>query len=156
MQDPEDYNARAEIMWAGTIAHNDLLSTGRIGDFGSHKIEHELSGIYDVAHGVGLAVIFPAWMKYVYKNNVNRFVQFAVRVFDLEMDFEASENTSLEGINKLEEFFKSLDLPTRLSELHITDERFEEMARKCTEKGPIGFFTKLNKEDVLNILELAR
>ncbi|TGE35630.1 iron-containing alcohol dehydrogenase [Desulfosporosinus fructosivorans] len=156
MQDPEDYNARAEIMWAGTIAHNDLLSTGRIGDFGSHKIEHELSGIYDVAHGVGLAVIFPAWMKYIYKNNVDRFVQFAVRVFDLEIDFEASENTALEGINKLEEFFKSLDLPTHLSELHITDERFEEMASKCTEKGPVGFFTKLYKEDVLNILELAR
>lgn len=156
MQDPEDYNARAEIMWAGTIAHNDLLSTGRIGDFGSHKIEHELSGIYDVAHGAGLAVIFPAWMKYVYKNNVNRFVQFAIRVFDLEMDFEAPENTVLEGINKLEEFFKSLDLPTHLSELLITDERFEEMASKCTEKGPVGFLTKLYKEDVLNILKLAR
>lgn len=156
LKEPENYDARAEVMWAGTIAHNDLLSTGRIGDFGSHKIEHELSGIYDIAHGAGLAIIFPAWMKYVYEHDINRFVQFAVRVFDVENDFENPNKTALQGISKLEEFFSSLELPVRLSEVNITEEKFEEMAEKCTAKGPVGFFLKLFKEDVLSILELAK
>lgn len=83
-------------MWAGTVAHGDLLGTGRIGDWASHNIEHELSGIYDVAHGAGLAVIFPAWMKYVYKENIARFAQFAVRVWDVEADFNNLEEVALE------------------------------------------------------------
>ncbi len=78
LEEPENYAARAEVMWAGTIAHNDLLGTGREEDWASHAIEHELSGIYDVAHGAGLAVVVPAWMEYVYQENINRFVQFAV------------------------------------------------------------------------------
>jgi len=83
-------------MWAGTIAHNGLLGTGRIEDWASHNIEHEISAIYDVAHGAGLAVVFPAWMKYVYKNNLDRFVQFAVRVWNVEMNFDEPERTALE------------------------------------------------------------
>jgi alcohol dehydrogenase len=85
---PDDYDARAQIMWASTIAHNDLLGTGRIGDWASHQIEHELSGIYDVAHGAGLAVVFPAWMKYVYKHDVGRFARFATRVWGVEPRFD--------------------------------------------------------------------
>lgn len=158
LEEPENYEARAEIMWASTIAHNDLLSTGRIGDWASHAIEHELSGIYDVPHGAGLAVVFPAWMKYVYKENVDRFVQFATRVWDVEMDFANPERTALEGIYRLTQFFKRIGLPVTLEELGIPDDRLEEMADKCTNKGTnqIGNFKKLGREDVLNILKIAR
>lgn len=155
---PEDYDARAEIMWAGTIAHNDLLSTGRVGDWASHQIEHELSGIYDVPHGAGLAVVFPAWMKYVYQHNLDRFVQFAVRVWNVEQDFFDPEKTVLEGIRRMEEFFQSIGLPIRLGELGIPDDRLEEMAEKCKKgaDGTVGNFVRLTTKDVLNILKLAR
>ena len=93
MEEPDNYDARAELMWAGTLAHNGLVGTGRIGDWASHAIEHELSAMYDVAHGAGLAVVFPAWMKYVYKHNVNRFAQFAVNVFNVDYDFANPERT---------------------------------------------------------------
>ena len=127
---PDDYAARAEIMWASTIAHNDLLGTGRIGDWASHMIEHELSGIYDVAHGAGLAVTFPAWMKHVYKNDVGRFARFAVNVWGVEPRFDWPERTALEGIGRMKSFFRDIGLPTSLPELGITDDRLEEMARK--------------------------
>ncbi len=156
LANPNDYNAFAEIMWAGTFAHNDLLGTGREEDWASHNIEHELSGIYDIAHGAGLAIIIPAWMKYVYKVNVSRFVQFAVRVWKVEQDFHDPEKTALEGIAKLEAFFRSMGLPTRLGDLGITEERFEEMAEKCAESGKIGGFKKLDKNDIINIYKLAR
>jgi alcohol dehydrogenase YqhD (iron-dependent ADH family) len=157
LEDPENYEARAEIMWASTIAHNDLLGTGRLGDWASHNIEHELSGIYDVAHGAGLAVVFPAWMKYVYKHGMDRFIQFATRVWDVEMDFACPERTVLEGINRLEQFFKSIDLPVTLEGLAISDDRLEEMANKCTDNDnkQIGGFVKLGRDDVFNILNLA-
>ncbi|MFW5976548.1 MAG: iron-containing alcohol dehydrogenase [Bacillota bacterium] len=156
LKDPEDYDARAEIMWSGTIAHNDLLGTGRSEEWSSHPIEHELSAIYDVAHGAGLAVIFPAWMKYVYQENIDRFAQFAVRVFGVEMDFENPEWTAREGIRRLEEFFKSIGLPVTLEGLDIGSENLEVMAEKCTMNGPIGNIKKLDKEDVLNIYKLAQ
>jgi alcohol dehydrogenase YqhD (iron-dependent ADH family) len=152
---PDDYDARAEIMWAGTIAHNDLLGTGRIGDWGSHMIEHELSGIYDVAHGAGLAVVFPAWMKYVYKNDVNRFARFAVRVWGVEPRFDWPERTALEGIGRTRSFFRDIGLPTTLAELGVADDRMEEMAKKATEKGPLGSFIKLGVKDVVSIYQLA-
>lgn len=152
---PDDYDARAEIMWAGTIAHNDLLGTGRIGDWGSHMIEHELSGIYDVAHGAGLAVVFPAWMKYAYKNDVNRFARFAVRVWGVEPRFDWPERTALEGIGRTRSFFRDIGLPTTLAELGVADDRMEEMAKKATEKGPLGNFIKLGVKDVVSIYQLA-
>jgi len=157
LEEPDNYNARAEIMWAGTIAHNGLLGTGRIEDWASHNIEHEISAIYDVAHGAGLAVVFPAWMKYVYKNNLDRFVQFAVRVWNVEMNFDEPERTALEGIERLKKFFKEIGLPVSLKEMNIGDDRLEEMASKCTNggKATIGNFVKLNREDVYNILKLA-
>lgn len=157
LERPNDYDARAEIMWASTIAHNDLLSTGRIGDWASHAIEHELSGIYDVAHGAGLAVVFPAWMKYVYKENIDKFVQFAVRVWNVDMDFEDPERTALEGIERLKNFYRSIGLPTTLKELGIPSDRLEEMAAKCTvdDTRTTGNFKQLNKQDVLNILKMA-
>ena len=158
LSQPDNYDARAEIMWAGTIAHNNLLSTGRIGDWASHKIEHELSGIYDIAHGAGLSIIFPAWMKYVYKHNVNRFVQFAVRVWDVDIPFESPEAIALEGIRRMTEFFKKLGLPVTLSEANIIDDKFEEMADKCTDSDRItwGQFVVLHKKDIINIYKLAK
>ncbi|MFW6264723.1 MAG: iron-containing alcohol dehydrogenase [Bacillota bacterium] len=155
LEDPENYDARAEIMWAGSVAHNDLLGTGRVEDWASHGIEHEISGIYDVAHGAGLAIIFPAWMKYVYKENINKFVQFAVRVWDIEADFENLEYTALAGIEKLKDFFKSIGLPVSFADLTLPDDKLEIMAEKCVEYGPVGNFKKLDKEDVLNIYKLA-
>jgi len=150
-----DYNSRAEIMWCGSVAHNNLLVTGKTGDWASHMIEHELSAIYDIPHGEGLAIIFPAWMKYVYKSNIERFAQFANRVFNINIYFDDLEKAALEGIKALEDFYIQTGLPTKLSQIGIGSERFEEMASKCTEGGPVGQFVKLSYQDVLNIYKLA-
>lgn len=151
-----DYNSRAEIMLCGMVAHNDSLSMGRIGDWASHDIEHELSGIYDIAHGAGLAIIFPAWMKYVYKHDINRFLQFANRVFNIEINLNNPEETILLGIKSLENFFRELDLKTTLKEIHITNEHFDEMAKKLVESnGYVGNFVKIKYEDALKIYNLA-
>lgn len=157
IKDSKNYDAWAEVMWSGTIAHNNLLNTGREGDWASHDIEHELSGIYDIAHGAGLAVVFPAWMKYVYKHDIKRFAQYASRVWNVDYNVWDPEKTALEGIRRLEAFFKSIGLPTRLSELNIGEDRLEEMADKCTDsdRATTGKFVKLKKEDVYNILKLA-
>ena len=104
LKNPEDYDAWSEIMLSGTYAHNDSLSVGRIADWGSHMIEHELSGIYDIPHGEGLAIVFPAWMKYVYKHQIDRFVQFAVRVLNVENDYFDKEKTALAGIDAWRSF----------------------------------------------------
>lgn len=158
LENPDNYEARAEIMWAGTIAHNDLLGTGREGDWASHNIEHEISGIYDVAHGAGLAVVFPAWMKYVYRHDIQRFVQFAVRVWNVEMSFDEPERTALEGIKRMKDFFRNIGLPVSMREMDISDDRLDEMASKCTgsDTHTVGSFVKLDKKDVFNILTLAR
>ena len=156
LEKPRDYDARAQVMWAGTIAHNDLLGRGREEDWSSHMIEHELSGEYDVTHGAGLAVIFPAWMRYVYKEDVDRFVRFAVEVWGVENNKADPDRTALEGINRLVRFFKSIGMPTTLGELGIEDDRFEEMARNAVRGETIGFFKSLNADDVVKIYELAR
>jgi len=157
LEQADNYDAWAEIMWSGTVAHNNLFNTGRVGDWGSHDIEHELSGIYDVAHGAGLAVVFPAWMKYVYKHDINRFAQFAVRVWNVENSFFTPEKTAIEGIKRLENFFKSIGLPVNLKELGVTNDRLEEMASKATKSdtSTVGNFIKLGKNDVYTILKLA-
>ncbi len=157
LENPEDYASRAEIMWASTIAHNDLLSTGRQGDWASHQIEHELSGIYDIAHGAGLSIIFPAWMKYVYTHDTARFARFAVRVWGVEYDFDHPERTALEGIERLEQFFASIGLPVSLADAGIDSNRLDEMAAKCTDDGrrTQGSFVTLSQEDILAIYQLA-
>jgi alcohol dehydrogenase YqhD (iron-dependent ADH family) len=156
LNNPDYYHARAEIMWAGTIAHNDLLGTGRIGDWASHGIAHELSGIYDITHGAALSIIFPAWMKYVYKKDPERFARFAVRVWNEEPDFNDIERMALAGIKKLEGFYREIGLPITLKEANIPYDRLEEMAEKCTEGGPRGNFVSLSRDDVLEILKLAK
>jgi len=155
-REPKNYEARAEIMWAGTVAHNDWLSTGRIGDWGSHMMEHELSGIYDIPHGAGLSIIIPAWMQYVYQANVAKFAQFGNRIFDVEADFVSPAETAREAIRRLKAFYKGLGLPVSLQEVNIPDDRLAEMAAKCTDKGPVGNFVKLSKDDVLKVYQLAR
>lgn len=153
MKEPGNYDARAEIMWAGSIAQSDLLGTGRQADFASHMIEHELSGIYDITHGAGLAIIFPAWMKYVYKYNIDRFIQFATRVWGVEYNIYSPERTVLEGIKRMKNFFKEISLPTTLKELNIPEDRFEEMAKKAVKLGSIK---KINANDIVEILKLAK
>ena len=118
-------------------------------------IEHELSAIYDVAHGAGLAVVFPAWMKRVYTHDVARFAQFAGRVWNVDYNFEDPTRTALEGIRRLEVFFHQIGLPVTLQELGVRDDRFSEMARKCTERGPVGNFVKLGRNEVVEVYKLA-
>ncbi len=158
LNNPQDYDAWSELMWAGTIAHNNLLNTGRIGDWASHDIEHEISGIYDVAHGAGLAVVFPAWMKYVLHHDLNRFVQWAVRVWNVEMDVFNPEAVARAGIARLEAFSHSIGLGTRLADLGIHDKRIDEMADKCTggSTRTVGNFVKLDREAVKKILLLTQ
>ena len=114
IKDPKDYNPRAELMWASTLAHNNLLNTGRIGDWGCHKLAHELSTYCGVPHGAALAILFPAWMRYVYKVDMEIFYRFAVRVFDVDPGSGDRESIVLEGIERLISFSKSLGLPTHL------------------------------------------
>lgn len=157
IKNPNDYAARAEMMWAGTLAHNGLVGTGRIEDWASHDIEHELSGIYEITHGAGLAIIFPAWMKYVYKTDLKRFAQFAHRVWNVGETYHDLEDMAMEGISRMEGFFKSIGMPIRLSKAGITDNQYEVMANKCAENREyVGNFVKLQKEDIINIYELAK
>jgi len=158
LERPDDVDNWAEIMWAGTIAHNNLLNQGRIGDWASHDIEHELSGIYDVAHGAGLAAIFPAWMRHTIKSDPERFAQWAVRVWNVDPDFRDAEATGREGIKRLEAFYRALGLGTKLGDLGIGGERLDEMASKATGGGKrtVGNFVKIDKDGVRAILELAR
>ena len=151
-----DYNTWAEVMWTGTIAHNGLLGKGKQEDWASHAIEHEVSAIYDIAHGAGLAIIFPAWLRYVYREDITRFVQFAERVWGVDLPPQEPERIALEGIKRTEAFFKSVGLATRFSEIGIGDEHFREMARKACQNGTQGSFKKLTTEDVIKIFELAK
>ncbi|MBE5778560.1 MAG: iron-containing alcohol dehydrogenase [Clostridiales bacterium] len=158
MEKPDDYNARAEIMWAGALAHNNLLSTGRTGDWASHKLEHELSALYDIAHGAGLAIVFPAWMKYVLdKDGEKKLAQFARRVMHVEDDFGSDRETALEGIARLEGFYHSLGLTTTLHENSIGQEDITRMAERAIKLGggSLGSFVKLGVSDAEAIYRLA-
>lgn len=157
IEKPDDYEARATLMWAGSLSHNGLTGDGRKYFMRCHQIEHELSGMYDrVAHGAGLAVVFPAWAKYMYKNALPRFCQYAVRVWGVEMDHEHPERTALAGIRMTEEYFASIGMPTRLSHLDIDDSKFEEMAVKCTffGKRTLPDYIHLDKEEIIDIFNL--
>lgn len=152
-----DYDTWAQIAWAGSIAHNNLLNTGRVGDWGSHNIEHELSAHYDMTHGAGLAIIFPAWMKYVYKHDVDRFFRFAAEVFNVEPNYFDKEETALRGIAAFENFLNSLGLVTKLNEAGIDDSKFRLMAEQSAEigGGSQGHFVELDADDIVNIYKLA-
>ena len=157
----QDYNAWAELGFAGTVAHNGLVGMGREQDWACHMIEHELSAIYDVAHGAGLAVVTPGWMQYVYKENINMFVQFAVNVMGVEGSFRDPDAIVQEGISRLRDFFSRIGLETTLSGIGIGEDRLEEMAKKATHAAfgnekPLGGFKKLYWQDVLEIYKLVK
>jgi alcohol dehydrogenase YqhD (iron-dependent ADH family) len=154
---PRQYRYRAELMWTGTIAHNNLLDRGRIGDWASHNIEHELSGMYDIAHGAGLSIVFPAWMRYVHHIDIDRFVQYAVRVWDVSLPLNDKEGVVEAAIGRLEDFYRSLGLPVRLSEAGIGGEKLREMAEKTMLGGWTyqGNFMELGIDDIEKILKLA-
>ncbi len=157
---PNDYESRATLMWAGSISHNGLTGTGRQSDFASHKIEHELGGMFDVAHGAGLCAIWGSWARYVYRSNPARFAQFAVRVFNVSENFYNIEETALEGIKAWENWCKKIGMPINLHELGITptDSQIEEMADKCiaTGGGSVGFFQTLKKDDIIKIYNMSK
>jgi len=156
MADPNNYDARANLMWAGMVAHNDTCGVGRESDWSTHMLEHELSGLYDVAHGAGLAVMFPAWMKYVMHHDVMRFAQFAVRVWGCEMDFQNPEKTALQGIARYEQFVSSLGMPIRFAELGAKAEDIPVLVKTLgLGVNTIGSFVKLTSEDCRKIYELA-
>ncbi len=160
IQNPEDYEARATLMWASSLSHNGLTGCGRKFLMRCHQLEHELSGMYDrVAHGAGLAVLFPAWAKYVYQNEkaLPKFCQYAVRVWGVEMDFEHPERTALAGIEATENYFRSIGMPVRLSELDIDGSGIEEMAEKCTFFGKrvLKDYVTLDKKEMIDIYRLA-
>lgn len=158
VKEPDNYVARAEMMWASTVAHNDFLSCFRVGDWSSHQLSHELSGMYDATHGAALAVAFPAWMTYVYKHDVQRFCRFAVEVMGVEMDFFHPEETALKGIAALRAFFKSIGMPTTLSELGVPEDKLDVLADKVKRgaDGTTGQFVKLTRADCLKIYQLMR
>ncbi len=156
--DPHNYQAQANIMWAGMMAHNNSCGVGRGQDWASHDIEHELSAIYDCAHGAGLAVVFPAWMTYNLKHDVNRFAQLAVRVWGCQMDFAHPESTAEAGIAALRRFYASIGMPGNFAELGAKEEDIPKMAHTACygdgRGGTIGGFVKLNEKDVQAIYRL--
>ncbi len=160
-QNPENYDAWCQVGFGGTIAHNDILGLGRAQDWACHDMEHELSAIYDIAHGAGLAILTPAWMQYVYKTNINMFVQFAVNVMGVEGSYRAPDAIVAEGISRLREFYKKMGLPATLTEIGIEESKFELMAKKATgeaygKEHSIGGLKKLNWQDVQEIYKLAK
>jgi Uncharacterized oxidoreductases, Fe-dependent alcohol dehydrogenase family len=158
LKEPNNYNIRSQIMWAGTLAHNNLFGVGRTGDWASHNIEHELSAVYDVTHGAGLAVITPAWMEYVMKHDLQRFIQMATRLFGIEYDAWHPDRTALAGIKAYRNFLKEIGMPSTLSELGIPSSKLEELADRATagDTATVGNFVKLNKKDILAILESCK
>jgi alcohol dehydrogenase len=155
--DPADYEARANILWAGMVAHNNIVGVGRAQDWNSHRIEHELSALYDVAHGAGLAVIMPAWMRHVMKHDVSRFAQFAVRVWDIDMNFADPERTALEGIDRFRAFLTSIGMPATLAQLGAREEDITQMVEHLfsAEPEPMPGFMRLGRADVEAIYHLA-
>ena len=155
-KDPNNYDLRAELMLAGMIAHNDWLGLGRGGDWSSHEIEHEISAFYDIAHGAGLCIIIPAWMKHVYQNDVAYFAKFANRVFDIEINPNHLEETALKGIAALERFYQEIGMPIRFSDANLPTHQIDELVKNLMmHRKTIGGFVKLTAADVKAIYELA-
>ncbi|MBR2739540.1 MAG: iron-containing alcohol dehydrogenase [Oscillospiraceae bacterium] len=156
--DPDNYEARANIMWAGMMAHNNSCGVGRTQDWNSHNIEHELSALYDCAHGAGLAVTMPAVFKYVYKHDVMRFAKLAVRVWGCQMDFDDPESTALAGIAALENFLRSIGMPLSFGEIGAKEEDIPKLVQALCygdgRKGSISGFVTLNEEDCTNIYRM--
>ena len=159
VKDPENYEARATLMWAGSLSHNGLTGAGRVSDFATHKIEHELGGMFDVAHGAGLAAVWGSWARYVMDEKPERFAQFAVDVMGVE-ESDDVKSTALKGIEAVEEFYRMIEMPTNMKELGInpTDEQIKDMAMKATnhDTQQLGAFKKLSAKDLVEIYKTAK
>ena len=154
LRDPDNYEARANIMWAGMVAHNNICGVGREQDWASHHIEHELSALYDVTHGAGLAVIAPAWMKYVLEKHPEKFVPFATEVWGVPLDTINPMETAMRGIERFEAFLKQIGMPSRFSEIGAKKADIPVMVDKIfAKKETEGFYVKLTPEDVTKIYE---
>lgn len=151
LEDLESYEHRAAILYSGTMALNGILNMGYRGDWATHNIEHAVSAVYDIPHGGGLAILFPNWMKHNLNVKPERFKQLAVRVFNVDPAGKTDEETALEGIEKLREFWNSIGAPSRLADYDIDDSKIELMADKATVNGEFGNFAKLNHADVVSI-----
>lgn len=161
LKNPEDYRYRAQIMWGGSLMHNGLTGCGISDDWATHQLEHELSGMFDVTHGAGLAAVWPSWARYVMHENVSRFVRFAVNVMDVPNDFTDPEGTALKGIEAMERFYHAIGMPINIKELigrDITDAEIKEMTRKCSRdnKATCGCLKVLKAEDMEAIYQMAR
>lgn len=158
---PKNYNARAEIMWASSLAHNGLTGCGNDGgDFATHSLEYEINGMFNTTHGAGLSALWGSWARYVYRNCLPRFVQFAVNVMNVDKTGLNDEEIALRGIEELENFFRKIGMPTKLSEMEInpTDEQIKEMAESCEKAtgGGVGSARRIYFDDMVKIYETAR
>lgn len=162
IKEPENYQARSEVMWAGSLSHNTLTGLGRAGDWSCHQMEHELGGLYDVAHGAGLAAVWGTWARYVVDADPMRFARFGVNVWGLNMNYEDPMETAQAAICRTEDFFRCIGMPVSLGELMpgktVTEEEIEELGEKCSHfrRRTIGSMKKLGKEDMKNIYRLSK
>ena len=160
LDDPEDYNARAEILWAGSLSHNGLTGCGRDEDWACHQLEHELSGMFNVAHGAGLSAVWGSWARYVYKDGISRFAKLAREVLDIPYDPENPEKCALGAIEAMEDFFRQIKMPVKISDMGIElDEKtIDELAWNCSFENTrtIGALKVLDIEDMKNIYRMAR
>ncbi len=156
LAEPENYEARANLMWCGTLAHNNLTASGRQPDFACHRMEHELSALYDVAHGAGLAVVTPAWMKYVYQEDPLLFAHWGHVLFGLEIDCRDPARTARQAIARLEDFYHSLGMPARFADIGARAEDIPLLAKQCQRNNGAycGFFRPLAEEDLVKIYEM--
>ena len=160
LANPEDYRHRAQIMWAGSLAHNDLTECGLEKDFATHRLEHELSAVYGVTHGAGLAALWGSWARYVMPKHVSRFVQFAVNVMGVANDFAHPEATALKGIEAIECFYRAIGMPTSIGELlnrTLTDKEIDTLADRCSRGGTItlGAMEVLDQQAMRTIYQMA-
>ena len=161
LKNPEDYRYRSQIMWGGSLMHNGLTGCGVSDDWATHQLEHELSGMFDVTHGAGLAAVWPSWARYVMHENLSRFVRFAVNVMDVPNDFTNPEATALKGIEAMERFYHAIGMPINIKELigkEISDEEIKEMVRKCSRdyQRICGCLKVLQAADMETIYKMAR
>jgi Uncharacterized oxidoreductases, Fe-dependent alcohol dehydrogenase family len=161
LKNPENYRYRAQIMWGGSLMHNGLTGCGVSDDWATHQLEHELSGMFDVTHGAGLAAVWPSWARYVMYENLSRFVRFAVNVMDVPNDFTDPETTALKGIEAMERFYHAIGMPINIKELigrEITDGEIKEMVRKCSRGNThtCGCLKGLKAEDMEAIYQMAK
>ena len=155
LKDPSDLNARGEIQWLASVAHNNFLDAGRRADWGSHRIEHELSAQYDITHGEGMAIVLTAWTKYAAARKPWRLALLASRVFGTDSFDYSEEERAFILSEKLSEFFKRIGLKTTLGQLGIDERDFDVMAERATRNGAVGHYLKLDREAVKDILKTA-